>query len=68
MDERTVKAASAALGEVIGAFVVFLLVAGFNFAVAMGIAWAISSIWSSVPFWPAAVGIFLISSLLQRRS
>lgn len=68
MDERTAKAASAALGEVIGALVVFLLVAGFSFAVAMGIAWAVTSIWPTIPFWPAAVGIFLLSSLLQRPS
>jgi hypothetical protein len=57
-----------AVVTILGVAIAFVLVCGIGFAVAMGIAWAITSIWPSVPFWPAAVGIFLLSALFSRSS
>lgn len=64
MDRDTAEA----IGALLGVGIVFLLLLGLGFAVAMGISWAITSIWPTVPFWPAAIGIFLLAALFNRSS
>jgi hypothetical protein len=56
------------IGMIAGVGVIFLLLCGLGFAVAMGVAWAITSIWPSVPFWPTAIGLFLLSALFKSSS
>jgi hypothetical protein len=36
---------------------------GISFGVACLLAWAIVSIWPSVPFWPAALGCWALAGL-----
>lgn len=49
--------------------VIALIIVGFfSFGAACLGAWAVVSIWPSVPFWPAAILIWLIMGLFSRSS
>lgn len=45
-----------------------MLACTFGFAVAMGVAWAVTNVWPSLPFWPVAVGVFCLAALFSRSS
>ena len=52
-----------------GIYVLALIIAVcFSFGLACLGAWAVVSIWPSVPFWPVAVLIWLTMSLFSRSS
>ena len=44
------------------------IVLGVSFGVACLGAWAVQSIWPSVPFWPAAILVWLTMGLFSRSS
>jgi hypothetical protein len=39
---------------------------GAGFGVACLFAWAVTSIWPSIPFWPVALGVWAFSALLPK--
>ena len=41
---------------------------GFSLGIACLVAWAITSIWPSIPFWPVALGAWALASLFSKGS
>jgi len=42
------------------------IIIGASFGVACLVAWAITSIWPSLPFWPVALGAWALSALFSK--
>jgi hypothetical protein len=52
----------------IAILLVIIIVMGFSFGVGCLGAWAVQSIWPSVPFWPAAALIWISMLVFSRSS
>ena len=44
------------------------ILVGASFGIACLVAWAVTSIWPSLPFWPVALGAWALSALFSKTS
>jgi hypothetical protein len=47
---------------------IILIAIGASIGVACLLAWAITSIWPSLPFWPVALGTWALAALFSKAS
>jgi hypothetical protein len=56
------------MGDILTFMAAVAIAIGAVFGVACLFAWAITSIWPSIPFWPVALGAWAFSALLSKGS
>lgn len=56
------------MGKILLFGAAILILVGASIGIACLFAWAITSIWPSLPFWPVALGVWALAALFSKTS